>query len=212
VLDNQHTVDETLREIARRALGERLSLRGICRLIAVSLAWMCAFAAETSAPEDLGLSMELAQLKSSKRLKIMGYCLTRHGLLSAESGTRPGYGWFSNLIKSRSWPSTLEAGESTVQRRCGRKSPATCVAGAISRQTNGRPIVPSSHSGNTTSARTRPNMSKGSGPGCEQGSAGWSVKAFLFQRIGKTMWQPSDIISGNIIWNGSLTFDTSPKI
>jgi transposase-like protein len=47
VLDNQHTVDETLREIARRALCERLSLRAICRLIGVSLTWMCSFAVET---------------------------------------------------------------------------------------------------------------------------------------------------------------------
>lgn len=74
VLDNQHTVDETLREIARRALCERLSLRAICRLIGVSLTWMCSFAVQpwASAPEDLGVSTEWSTLRSSKRLKIMG--------------------------------------------------------------------------------------------------------------------------------------------
>lgn len=74
VLDNQHTVNATRREIARRALRERLSLRGICRLIGVSLTWICGFAAETwaAAPEDLGLSTESTLLRSSKMLKIIG--------------------------------------------------------------------------------------------------------------------------------------------
>ena len=53
VLNNNHTVDEGLREIARRALLERLSLRGISRLIGVSLSWIMGFAVETraSAPD-----------------------------------------------------------------------------------------------------------------------------------------------------------------
>lgn len=74
VLDNQHTVDEFLREMARRALRERISLRGICRLIGVSLTWMLNFAVETwaTAPDDLGLCRELKTLRSAKRLKIIG--------------------------------------------------------------------------------------------------------------------------------------------
>ncbi|MEZ4934148.1 MAG: IS1 family transposase [Saprospiraceae bacterium] len=74
VLDNHHTVGEAKREIARRALGERLSLRGICRVVGVSLRWICGFAAETwaTAPEDLGLCTESNLLRSSKVLKIIG--------------------------------------------------------------------------------------------------------------------------------------------
>lgn len=57
VLENNHTVDAGLREIARRALLERISLRGICRLLGVSLSWMLRFAIQTwpEAPDDLGL-------------------------------------------------------------------------------------------------------------------------------------------------------------
>ena len=77
VLDNQHTVDETLREIARRALLERISLRGICRLIGVSLTWMMDFAVKTwaEAPEDLGCSLQLPRLKTRDHLQILAFQL-----------------------------------------------------------------------------------------------------------------------------------------
>lgn len=74
VLNNEHTVDGVLQEIARRALLERLSLRGICRLIGVSLSWMMSFAVKTWAdsPEDLGVTSSLLKIKSESRLQIIG--------------------------------------------------------------------------------------------------------------------------------------------
>lgn len=74
VLDNEHTVDEVLREIARRALLERISLRGICRLIGVSLSWMLNFAVQTwsEAPDDLGVQPKLLRMKSANKLQVIG--------------------------------------------------------------------------------------------------------------------------------------------
>ena len=74
VLNNQHTVDPVLREIARWALGERLSLRGICRLLGVSLTWMLNFALSiwSKAPEDLGVRSKLLKTKAQDRLQIIG--------------------------------------------------------------------------------------------------------------------------------------------
>lgn len=66
VLNNEHTIDENLREIIRRALMERVSLRGICRILGVSLTWLLDFAVETwsEAPENLGaLQNERAPIK-----------------------------------------------------------------------------------------------------------------------------------------------------
>jgi len=74
VIDNHHTVDEFSREIARRALKERLSLRGICRIVGVSLTWLCEFAAKTWAktPSDLGITPQMYKKRKSKALKITG--------------------------------------------------------------------------------------------------------------------------------------------
>ena len=74
VLNNHHTVDPVLREIARRALAERLSLRGICRLLGVSLTWMLNFALGiwSQTPEDLGVRSKLLKTKATERLQIIG--------------------------------------------------------------------------------------------------------------------------------------------
>ena len=55
VLNKEHTIDEYLREIIRRALMERVSLRAICRMLGISLTWLLDFAVQTwsEAPEDL---------------------------------------------------------------------------------------------------------------------------------------------------------------
>ena len=73
-MDNNHTVDEVLREIARRALLERMSLRGICRLIGVSLSWMLNFAVQTwsEAPDDLGVQPKLLRMRSPSKLQVIG--------------------------------------------------------------------------------------------------------------------------------------------
>ena len=74
VVDNNHTVNEELREIARRSLLERLSLRGICRIIGVSLTWMLDFAVQTwsEAPDDLGVKPKLLRMRSPEKLQILG--------------------------------------------------------------------------------------------------------------------------------------------
>ena len=74
VLDNYHTVDAVSREIARRALSERISLRGICRILGVSLTWICQFAAQTwsTAPEDLGVPKKLYKKRPKKSLQLLG--------------------------------------------------------------------------------------------------------------------------------------------
>ncbi len=74
MLNNNHTVDATLREIARRALVERISLRAICRLIGVSLSWMMNFAVETwsEAPSDLGVEPKLLKMRCPRKLQVIG--------------------------------------------------------------------------------------------------------------------------------------------
>jgi insertion element IS1 protein InsB len=73
VLDNTHTIAESTKELVRRSLCERLSLRAICRISDVSLTWLMGFAVSSwrSAPDDLGVSEELLNAKR-KRLKIIG--------------------------------------------------------------------------------------------------------------------------------------------
>ena len=74
VIDNNHTVDAVSREIARRCLMERLSLRGICRLLGVSLNWVLNFALQEwhSAPKDLGISPKLLKMKDKSKLQVIG--------------------------------------------------------------------------------------------------------------------------------------------
>ncbi|MBB4080231.1 IS1 family transposase [Lewinella aquimaris] len=74
VLDNQHTIGDGLREVTRRLLSERISLRGICRVLGISIVWMLNFAvsiwAETS--QDLD-ARQLYHLKGGQTLKILGF-------------------------------------------------------------------------------------------------------------------------------------------
>lgn len=56
------TVTEETRELIKKALLERNSLRGICRIFDVSLTWLLAFIAELYAvlPADLGIDLQRA--------------------------------------------------------------------------------------------------------------------------------------------------------
>jgi len=74
VLNNQHTIPEDYREIVRRALLERISLRGICRLLGVSLTWVLQFATQTWAetPDQLGVSPDLLKITAPKKLQVTG--------------------------------------------------------------------------------------------------------------------------------------------
>lgn len=82
ILNNQHHVDDLLREIARRCLLERISLRGICRVIGVSLNWMLDFAVKTwnSIPEDLSASLSAEVLEGTQQVEV--YCLQADELWS----------------------------------------------------------------------------------------------------------------------------------
>lgn len=40
VFPNQHYISESIKELIRKSLLERLSLRGICRVFEVSLTWL----------------------------------------------------------------------------------------------------------------------------------------------------------------------------
>lgn len=74
VLNNNHTVSAELKEIARRALMERLSLRAICRLLGVSLNWIVEFAFKTwmEAPDDLGVAHKFLKTKDKNKLQLIG--------------------------------------------------------------------------------------------------------------------------------------------
>ena len=44
VLNNNHTKSKWLKSLIKKALKERISLRGICRIFGVSLTWLQSFA------------------------------------------------------------------------------------------------------------------------------------------------------------------------
>ena len=72
VLNNLHSKSEWLKSLVKRALKERISLRGICRIFGVSLTWLQSFAHLywEQTPKDLGLSSSL--LKQVKNLQLFG--------------------------------------------------------------------------------------------------------------------------------------------
>jgi IS1 family transposase len=62
VFPNNHYIDAQTRAKIKKALLERLSLRGICRIFDVSLSWLLEFMVQTfeGVPEDLGTTLHLA--------------------------------------------------------------------------------------------------------------------------------------------------------
>jgi len=72
VLNNNHTINSDRRKRIKKALKERISLRGICRIFDVSLSWLQFFAHDLweQTPEDLGLSNE--EIKQIKKLQVFG--------------------------------------------------------------------------------------------------------------------------------------------
>ena len=72
VLNNRHTKTEWLKSLIKKALKERISLRGICRIFGVSLTWLQSFAHlfREQTPKNLGLSLPL--LRQIKRLQVFG--------------------------------------------------------------------------------------------------------------------------------------------
>jgi hypothetical protein len=56
VTNNKHTITDQRREDVSSLLLERISLRGICRSMGVSLSWLmpCAMDTWAETPDDLG--------------------------------------------------------------------------------------------------------------------------------------------------------------
>ncbi len=72
VENNRHTIGFDKRERIKKALKERVSLRGICRIFEVSLTWLQSFAHKLwkKTPDDLGLSTK--QIHQIKKLQVFG--------------------------------------------------------------------------------------------------------------------------------------------
>ena len=60
VFPNRHYISESVKELIRKSLLERLSLRGICRVFNVSLTWLLEYMISVyeKVPEDLGFDIE----------------------------------------------------------------------------------------------------------------------------------------------------------
>ena len=72
VLNNSHTVGSDRRDRIKKALKERISLRGICRIFEVSLNWLQSFAHTLweQTPDDLGLSAQ--RTNQIKKMQVFG--------------------------------------------------------------------------------------------------------------------------------------------
>jgi IS1 family transposase len=72
VLNNKHTVKSDRRDRITKALKERISLCGICRIFDVSLNWLQSFAHKTweQTPNDLGLLQQ--HIDRIKKLQVFG--------------------------------------------------------------------------------------------------------------------------------------------
>ena len=72
VLNSTHYIRKEKRALIKHSLKERISLRGICRVFAVSLTWLQAFAHEVweETPKHLGITR--SRIKQIKRLQVFG--------------------------------------------------------------------------------------------------------------------------------------------
>lgn len=72
VLHSSHYIEEDKRSLIRKSLKERISLRGICRVFAVSLKWLLQFMLDTyeQTPEDLGAVIRVES--GQNRIQITG--------------------------------------------------------------------------------------------------------------------------------------------
>lgn len=71
VADNRHTITEERKEDVKALLAERISLRGICRSMTVSMNWLLPFAESVwnEAPKDLGANYSWIDSFSDKSLQ-----------------------------------------------------------------------------------------------------------------------------------------------
>ena len=71
-MNTNHTIKVERRKRIKKALKERISLRGICRIFDVSLSWLQFFAHDLweQTPNDLGLSND--EIKQIKKLQVFG--------------------------------------------------------------------------------------------------------------------------------------------
>ncbi|MBC6993837.1 IS1 family transposase [Lewinella lacunae] len=71
VVDNGHLISKEKRGYIERLLSERVSLRGICRSMEVSMTWLMNFAASIweQTPDNLGVDYELLENLSDEELQ-----------------------------------------------------------------------------------------------------------------------------------------------
>ena len=72
VADNRHTIRRTVRQLIKRSLLERNSLRAICRIFDVSLTWLQCFARALwrQVPKNLGLNKK--KIRRIKKMQVFG--------------------------------------------------------------------------------------------------------------------------------------------
>lgn len=76
VAGSTHLIGAETGELIIRALSERVSLRGICRIMGVSLTWLLDFAVKEwgKAPEDLGAALPIKPSgEPGKKLQVIGF-------------------------------------------------------------------------------------------------------------------------------------------
>ena len=71
VAENNHWVSKEKRDYIEKMLRERISLRAICRVMAVSMTWLMNFAASIwdQTPDDLGANLDLLENLSDEELQ-----------------------------------------------------------------------------------------------------------------------------------------------
>jgi len=92
VLNNTHYIKDEKRLLIKNSLKERVSLRGICRVFAVSLTWLQAFAHKVwdETPKHLGLTR--SRIKQIKRLQVFGIQADEMWSFVHKKKTNVGYG------------------------------------------------------------------------------------------------------------------------
>jgi IS1 family transposase len=74
VENSKHFISKSRKEMIKRALKERLSLRSISRIFKVSLTWLQAFSVQvwSEAPDDLAAKPSMLQMKDEQELQDVG--------------------------------------------------------------------------------------------------------------------------------------------
>jgi len=100
VFPNYHNISESGKELIRKALLERVSLRVITRIFKVSLTWLLEFMLTVyeEVPDDLGIDKKICWMMTCKWLL---FNRMRPGRPWAPKTINAGFGWLMKLPLSR---------------------------------------------------------------------------------------------------------------